>query len=452
VKCCRVLLPVLCSLLMALPGCYYGDKNRDPIAANYTATTARQVPVTIKVLANDSDPDGDQLKVVDITQGANGEVVLNDDGTATYTPTEGFDGSDSFTYTIDDDHGGHATGTVTVTVLPNAGVVVDGTLYIAQNNFPQGVIAALGINDKGQIAGSLLTQEGSEIPVFIDADGSLTPIELPVPTTSGQATGINNNGLVSGVFSQPTSDEEPEPPEKPEPPEEPAPPNGEQPQAHGANGAVGDDAEVIGLSFLWDANSRSLGTIYGIPDAISTSGFKSNDAGIVVGQVQGEESTVGFILQPDGSLTTFAVPNTVSTFVGGMNNGNVVVGAFTLESGDEAFRFGFIRNTDGTFTAFNVPDENGNALWTSADDINDAGDIVGLFRPEATEAFSQGFLRKADGQFFLINIPDAVESRFTDINNLGQISGLVSDEGGLFLPLILTPITPSPNTSFEDVE
>jgi hypothetical protein len=45
-----------------------------------------------------------------------------------------------------------------------------------------------------------------------------------------------------------------------------------------------------------------------------------------------------------------------------------------------------------------------------------------------------------------------VESRFTDINNLGQISGLVSDEGGLFLPLILTPITPSPNTFFEDVE
>ena len=91
--------------------------------------------------------------MVNVTQGANGEVVLNDDGTVTYRPTEGFDGTDSFTYTIDDDHGGQATGTVTVTVLPNAGVVVDGTLYIAQNNFPEGVIAALGINDKGQIAG-----------------------------------------------------------------------------------------------------------------------------------------------------------------------------------------------------------------------------------------------------------------------------------------------------------
>ena len=153
-SCCRMQWVVLCSLLMGLPGCDYGDKNRDPIAADYTATTAREVPVTITVLANASDPDGDRLEVVDVTQGANGEVVLNDDGTVTYTPTEGFDGTDSFTYTIDDDHGGQATGTVSVTVLPNAGVVVDGTLYIVQDDFPQGVIAALGINDKGQIVGS----------------------------------------------------------------------------------------------------------------------------------------------------------------------------------------------------------------------------------------------------------------------------------------------------------
>ena len=301
-------------------------------AANYTATTARQVPVTIKVLANASDPDGDQLEVVDVTQGANGEVALNDDGTVTYTPTEGFDGTDSFTYTIDDDHGGQATGTVSVTVLPNAGVVVDGTLYIAQNHFPQGVIAALGVNDKGQIAGSLLTEKGRENPVFIDADGSLTPIELPVPTFSGQATGINNNGLVSGVFSQPAGDEEPAPLEEPAPPEEPTPPTGRQPQVHGASGAAGDNAEVIGLSFLWDANSRSLSTIYGLPEAISTSGFKSNDAGVVLGQVQGEENTVGFLLQPDGSISTFAVPNTVNMFPAGINNGNVIVGAFTLET------------------------------------------------------------------------------------------------------------------------
>jgi hypothetical protein len=445
VKCCRMLWPVICTLL-AMAGCDYGDRNRDPLATADTAITAREVPVTIKVLANDSDPNGDPLEVIGVTQGANGEVALNDDGTVTYTPAEGFDGTDSFTYTIDDDHGGQATGTVIVTVLPNAGVVVDGTLYLVQNDFPEDVIAALGLNDKGQIAGSLLTEDGSELPVFIDADGSLTLIELPVPPTFGQASGINNNGLVSGVFSQPASDEELEPPEEPDPM------SGGQLQEHGGNSAAGDDAEVIGLSFLWDANSRSLSAIYGIPEAVSTSGFKSNDANLVVGQVQGDENTVGFIRHSDSSVETFAVPNSVNTFLGGVNNGNVIVGSFTVEAGEEAFLFGFIRNADGTFTAFTVPDANGNALWTKAEDINDAGDIVGQFRPEATEQLGLSFLRKADGQFFQFNIPGAVQSRFTDINNLGEISGFAIDAEGAFHPLILTPIAPAPNTFFEDTE
>ncbi len=386
------------------------------------------------------------MAVVSVTQGANGEVAPNDDGTVIYTPTEGFDGTDSFTYTIDDDHGGHATAAVIVTVLPNAGVVVNGTLYIIPNNFPEGLIAALGINDNSQIAGSLLAEDGNELPVFIDANGSLTLIELPVLTPFGRATGINNSCLVSGVFSQLGSDEESEPPEEPEPPD------GEQPEDNGGNGAAGADAKMIGLSFLWDANSRSLGMIYGIPGATSTSGFKCNDAGLVVGQVQEEESTFGFILQPNGSIETFAMPNAPSAQVGGINNGNVIVGAFAVEAGKEAFRSGFFRNVDGSFGAFNVPDANGNALWTSADDINDAGDIVGQFRPEATEDFSLSFLRKADARSFQVNIPDAAQSRLTDINNRGEISGFTIDADGVLHPLILTPIAPAPNTFFEDTE
>jgi hypothetical protein len=45
-----------------------------------------------------------------------------------------------------------------------------------------------------------------------------------------------------------------------------------------------------------------------------------------------------------------------------------------------------------------------------------------------------------------------VESRFTDINNRGEISGFTIDEEGLFHPLVLTPITPAANTFFEGTE
>jgi hypothetical protein len=38
------------------------------------------------VLANDTDVDGDVLTIASLTQGANGSVTDNGDGTVTYTP------------------------------------------------------------------------------------------------------------------------------------------------------------------------------------------------------------------------------------------------------------------------------------------------------------------------------------------------------------------------------
>ncbi|MHC4705223.1 MAG: cadherin-like domain-containing protein [Planctomycetota bacterium] len=43
---------------------------------------------TVKVLANDTDPDGDKLVVVDATQGANGSVTIGTDSTLTYAPAK----------------------------------------------------------------------------------------------------------------------------------------------------------------------------------------------------------------------------------------------------------------------------------------------------------------------------------------------------------------------------
>jgi hypothetical protein len=55
-----------CGLLVALTlfGCDHGDRNKDPAAENDTAITAGGVPVTIDVLVNDADPDGDPLSLV----------------------------------------------------------------------------------------------------------------------------------------------------------------------------------------------------------------------------------------------------------------------------------------------------------------------------------------------------------------------------------------------------
>ena len=89
--------------------------NLAPVAVDDSDSTLINSPITIDVLANDSDPDSDPLSVDSVTQGANGSVTNN--GTdVTYSPDAGWTGIDTFTYTVSDGYGGFATGTVTVVV------------------------------------------------------------------------------------------------------------------------------------------------------------------------------------------------------------------------------------------------------------------------------------------------------------------------------------------------
>ena len=101
--------------------------NDAPDAVNDTASTNFQTAVTVPVLANDTDIDGDTLTVTGATS-PNGTVTINANGTITFTPANGFSGPATITYTISDGHGGTDTATVTVTVGadPRDGVV-EGT-------------------------------------------------------------------------------------------------------------------------------------------------------------------------------------------------------------------------------------------------------------------------------------------------------------------------------------
>ncbi|NJK70346.1 MAG: tandem-95 repeat protein [Microcoleus sp. SU_5_3] len=110
--------------------------NKLPIAIDDSATTDRVTRVNIPVLANDRDPDGDSLTFTVLTKGVGGKAEINFNGTfektddfITYQPHGDFIGSDSFTYQLDDSHGGTATATVNITVNPTnpAPLVLNGT-------------------------------------------------------------------------------------------------------------------------------------------------------------------------------------------------------------------------------------------------------------------------------------------------------------------------------------
>ena len=94
--------------------------NSPPTLKGDTAQVLAGTSVTLPVLANDNDLDGDAFGIVCIDAPGHGTIQVLDGQTIRYTPQPGFSGIDSFTYTASDGRGGASTATVAVQVIaPN---------------------------------------------------------------------------------------------------------------------------------------------------------------------------------------------------------------------------------------------------------------------------------------------------------------------------------------------
>ena len=140
-----------------------------------TATTAEDTPVSVTVLANDTDPNNDPLTVTGATDPPHGTAAVQGDGTVLYTPDANYNGSDSFTYTVSD--GTHTdTGAVAMTVTPGEDppVATDDALVTLLNTAANVAVLA---NDT-DIDGDALTVTGASVPSHGTAtvlpDGSIT--------------------------------------------------------------------------------------------------------------------------------------------------------------------------------------------------------------------------------------------------------------------------------------
>ncbi|MDH3307755.1 MAG: tandem-95 repeat protein [Acidimicrobiia bacterium] len=90
--------------------------NDPPVARGDIASTSANTAVTVFVLANDSDPEGEQRSIVgyDAVSSAGGTVVCTT--SCVYTPPPGYVGTDTFGYVVSDPHGATASATVTISV------------------------------------------------------------------------------------------------------------------------------------------------------------------------------------------------------------------------------------------------------------------------------------------------------------------------------------------------
>jgi Ca2+-binding RTX toxin-like protein len=99
-------------------------QNTAPTANDDSVETSFNIAVPIAVLANDTDPENDDLSITLFGQAENGTVIDLGNGSLLYVPNEDFVGTDSFTYTISDgEFSSEGTVSVNVAAAPTYNVI-----------------------------------------------------------------------------------------------------------------------------------------------------------------------------------------------------------------------------------------------------------------------------------------------------------------------------------------
>lgn len=112
--------------------------NPTPVLGDDIANTNEDSSVSINIMENDATVEGGSVNtsLINVQQPAHGSVVFNTDtGIATYTPSQGFYGQDSFTYTAKNSSGVVlSTATVTITVKENSVPAIDSVTVSTQED------------------------------------------------------------------------------------------------------------------------------------------------------------------------------------------------------------------------------------------------------------------------------------------------------------------------------
>ena len=115
----------------------FTDTNRVPVAVNdgiiaVTKNVSISIPIST-LLGNDSDPDGDTLRISSFTQGSKGAVSKTSTNIV-YAPTTGAVGADTFEYTVSDTLGLTGTATVTLNIASAAPVAQPHSITDGESN------------------------------------------------------------------------------------------------------------------------------------------------------------------------------------------------------------------------------------------------------------------------------------------------------------------------------
>ncbi|HCH4924193.1 TPA: tandem-95 repeat protein [Vibrio parahaemolyticus] len=172
--------------------------NDTPNAKNDVITTEEDTAVTIDVLVNDSDVEGDVLSIQSASVPSEQGSVDIVDGKLVFTPAENFNGEATITYIVTDgDLTDEAKVTVTVTPVNDSPVAVDDTTSIQEDT---AVTIDVLTNDT-DVDGDKLSIESASVPkeqgtvevvdgklVFTPAENFNGDAEITYTVTDGELT------------------------------------------------------------------------------------------------------------------------------------------------------------------------------------------------------------------------------------------------------------------------
>ena len=105
-------------------------ENDAPAAVEESASVPVNGSVDIPILSNDWHPDNESFWMIQYGQPAHGTASVTPDLSIRYTPSEGFEGEDSFVYTIADSDGDQSVGNVRITVASSSEDGVESSVNV----------------------------------------------------------------------------------------------------------------------------------------------------------------------------------------------------------------------------------------------------------------------------------------------------------------------------------
>ena len=137
-----------------------------PVAVNDSFSTNVNAPLNVTasgVLANDSDPQALSLSAVLVSGPTNGSLMLNADGSFSYTPNANYFGADSFTYQANDGLANSNVATVSLTINALPPVAVNDS-FSTNVNTPLNVTASGVLANDSDPQTLALTEHPGEWP------------------------------------------------------------------------------------------------------------------------------------------------------------------------------------------------------------------------------------------------------------------------------------------------